>query len=291
MWQAIQTTKRMHPLNQIHDIIYERGVVVLDNVTSLPFMGEPFLSPNLIVAICHRGCLKAEYDTRQIEFKAREASVIFPNHTLHAKEISDDYLATLVVVSPEAFKRMTQRSTYQYQMAYQREPGFPLTDKQYAHLLEVISVIRFASQLDIVKRVHILANMLDVISLLFDAFRFPNDDTKDETPQLGEELFSQYYNLIARHHHETREVAFYAKKFNLSPKYFSTLIKRETGVAAGNWISNYIIIQAKSMLRNRMDLNIQQIGLKLGFTDQAAFSRYFRTNTGGSPRSYRNEWS
>ena len=96
-------------------------------------------------------------------------------------------------------------------------------------------------------------------------------------------------NLVA-HHCESREVRFYARLLCLSPKYFGTIIKQETGVSAGEWIARYVVIRAKTLLRHRPDLTIQQIYQRLGFTDAATFSRYFKATAGMSAKAYRELW-
>ena len=51
-----------HPLETINDWLDERGLAVLDNVTGTPVYDEPYVSQNLIIALSHRGWLKADYD-------------------------------------------------------------------------------------------------------------------------------------------------------------------------------------------------------------------------------------
>lgn len=279
-----------HPILQMEEVLQKDGIIVLENVTSIPVYGKPFSSPHIVISICHRGWVLAEYDARTVEFRPKEVCVVSPNHSLLAHESSPDYLATLIVISRETFYNMRQASTFRYQQTYHKQPAFPLTDDQYATISDMFGLIATACRLQSKHKPLILADLVDALCMLLNVYRYPDEDANAEINLSGELLFDRYYELIVTHHAETREVAYYAKQFNLSPKYFSTLIKRETGIAAGDWISNYIVIRAKTMLRNRPDLNIQQIGFICGFTDQAAFSRYFKTNTGKSPRAYRNKW-
>ena len=74
---------------------------------------------------------------------------------------------------------------------------------------------------------------------------------------------------------------------NLTPKYFGTVSREATGIGVGEWIANYVIVQAKFLLRHQSNLTIQQVSNKLGFKEQTTFSRYFKTYTGMSPKEYR----
>lgn len=289
MWTRKTAPAEGHPIDRLQKEIDKRGLVVIDNVTSMPAYNEPYVSSNFVISVCHRGWVHAEYDDRDVEFRPKEISVVYPNHMIRTFESSTDYLATLLVVSPNAVEDMRLFSSNRAHFIYQRHPAFPLTDSQYDAVQEIFSLARAVCGYDSVHRTHMLANLLDTLFMMLDFYRFPDgNDVNEVQKSHGEQLFTRYYDLIVKHHAETREVGFYAAKFNLTPKYFSTLIKRETGFAAGEWISNHIVILAKSMLRNRPDLNIQQIGSILGFTDQAAFSRYIKVNAGVTPREYRN---
>ena len=290
LWIAKENEQREHPLLEMENAIKQRGIVVIDNVTSMPHKHGSNTCQHMVVSVCHQGKLEALYDDKPITFEKSQASVVFPHHQISVISCTDDYRASLLVISADVFAQMRHRSSYLHQQAYRRLPGFTLNPQQYAQTLEVFSLLRSISQSEIAKRELILASLIDILSILFDAYRFTSTDLRDFDDSPETLLFSRYYELITQHHHETREVGYYARYFNLSPKYFSTLIKRETGMAAGEWISQYIIVEAKNLLRNRLDLNVQQIALKLGFHDQAAFSRYFRTNAGMAPRQYREQY-
>ncbi len=48
-------------------------------------------------------------------------------------------------------------------------------------------------------------------------------------------------------------------------------------------------MQAKMLLRHQQQMTIQEIARQLGFSDQAAFSRYFKSKAGFSPSAYREK--
>ena len=271
-------------------VIAERELAVIDNVRQMPVYGAPYTSPHLVIALNHSGWVRAEYDLHEVMFSPHELCVLFPNHMLIPHEASEDYRATLIVATASMFERLRQRQPFRHYMSYMRHPAFKLDDDAFSTVRDMFTMIRTVSRLETSSRTLMLDNLLSVFSQLCDVFRFEGSEPEEPVMD-GKRLFPRFYDAIVAHHASTREVAFYADIFHLTPKYFSTIIKRETGVAAGDWISNYVIIQAKSLLRNRSDLNIQQVAAAVGFDDQAAFSRYFKTNTGISPKSYRARWS
>ena len=81
-------------------------------------------------------------------------------------------------------------------------------------------------------------------------------------------------------------VFFFAEKANLSPSYFSDLIKKETGSTPKDFISLFMIEEAKRQLVETGD-DISEIAYRLGFEYPAHFTRMFKRLAGMTPKEYR----
>ena len=134
----------------------------------------------------------------------------------------------------------------------------------------------------------ILKGLLHILATLLQDYRRENGKV-DSPLSPRQELFIRFHQAVVEHFSENREVRFYADLFCLTPKHFATIIKQQTGITASQWISSYVMIQAKTLLRHQQQLTVQQIALRLGFPDQAAFSRYFKANEGVSPTEFREK--
>jgi AraC-like DNA-binding protein len=86
-------------------------------------------------------------------------------------------------------------------------------------------------------------------------------------------------------------MAFYARICCLSPKHFSEIIKKDTGICPKGWITNFLTARAKVLLDSREDHTIQQISNLLGFGEQSSFARFFKKETGMTPKEYRSRRS
>ena len=93
-------------------------------------------------------------------------------------------------------------------------------------------------------------------------------------------------DLLKTYHYKERDISFYAEKLCLTPKYLSSIIRDVSGELAGNWIDNYVIIEAKALLISS-NLTIQEICYKLNFSTPSSFTRFFKRITGMSPRKFR----
>jgi len=81
-------------------------------------------------------------------------------------------------------------------------------------------------------------------------------------------------------------IQYFAGKANLSPHYFSDLLKKQTGRTAKDHINDFVIEKAKNLLLNS-DASISTIAYDLGFNYPHYFTRLFKIKTGITPHEYR----
>lgn len=96
-----------------------------------------------------------------------------------------------------------------------------------------------------------------------------------------------FLRLVRTHHRRERAIGFYAEKMFISPKYLSLIIKEATGRSAAEWIDQYVLQEAKNLLRYS-GKNVQQVAYELNFTNQSSFGKYFKHLTGLSPTQFQN---
>ena len=272
-------------INHYSDRIEKEGIVVIDDITEMPIYGKPYISKNYVFGINHSGVVEAEYNMHAIEYHPQDISIVYPNHVIWAKRCSEDYRTTLVVVSAQSCRDLSNNATFNNRFRYELNPSFHLTDSQYVDIMNIIGAMRAVGKSDIPSRYTMMVSLLEVLLDMTDYFRHLNATEDDLAPQ---RISARFYQAVIEHHRQQHSVGFYADKFCLSPKYFSDVIKKETGYSAKYWISNYLIKEAKLLLRSRRDLNIQQISELLGYDDQTSFSRHFKKSTGMTPKDYRN---
>ena len=101
-----------------------------------------------------------------------------------------------------------------------------------------------------------------------------------------EEFITNYFNSDELKDNGIPSVKFCAEKMNLSPNYFSDLLKSETGKNTQEHIHYYLLEKAKSRLVNS-NLTINEIAYELGFEYPQNFSKLFKKKVGISPTSFR----
>jgi len=276
-----------HPLEALAGEIERRGIVVIEHVTRLPVYDEPYLSPHLIVCLNHQGRVKAEYDMQKVEFTPHEIAMLMPNHTLTVYESSDDYCATLLVISGTFLKWLAQKVTTFSFFQLHNVSSSPLTDEQFYSMLTYFKMLQAISQIDHPARKEMLAAQIAVGTRMCDLYLYNNEKNGTKPQTEKQRLLSRFYEAVTKHYKESREVKFYAQLLCLSPKHFGMIVHQQTGLRATQWIARYVVIQAKALLRQRTDLSIQQVAHEVGFEDSASFTRYFKATAGMTPGEYR----
>lgn len=79
-----------------------------------------------------------------------------------------------------------------------------------------------------------------------------------------------------------------AKALRISPYYLSHLFKDSEGMSIGEYIRDIRIARAKELLESS-GLSVIEVGLEVGYSDPAYFSKIFRKETGLSPSQYRRK--
>lgn len=114
------------------------------------------------------------------------------------------------------------------------------------------------------------------------------EELNNSTMGRFEELIDDYLDSGLGATEGIPTVKYFADKVCLSPNYFGDLVKSETGKTAQEFIQLKMINTAKSALHDPL-MNTKLIAERLGFQYPQHFIRFFKKQTGLTPREYRLE--
>ncbi|WP_300790534.1 AraC family transcriptional regulator [uncultured Bacteroides sp.] len=101
----------------------------------------------------------------------------------------------------------------------------------------------------------------------------------------NQEIYKHFMKAVQKNYMQERSITYYADLLCISPKYLSQVIKNVTGRLAGEWIRDYVILEAKALLKSNK-YTVQQVCDMLNFANQSFFGKYFKKRTGMSPKAY-----
>ncbi|MBD5183057.1 MAG: helix-turn-helix domain-containing protein [Bacteroidales bacterium] len=100
------------------------------------------------------------------------------------------------------------------------------------------------------------------------------------------DLMLKFRKLLTENIREERRPGFYADKLNISPIYLNEIVKDITGLSSSQYIKKEIVLLAKRELFHTTE-SVKEIAYKLGFYDNAYFTRLFTDSEGVSPNQFR----
>ena len=110
-----------------------------------------------------------------------------------------------------------------------------------------------------------------------------------DLPTHKENSFSMRVIYYLQEHVETNlTLKDLAEYFKYSESHFSTLFQKETGTSPINYFTR-LKIQKACQYIELTDMKLNEIAMRLGFEEQAYFSRVFTKVMGISPSSYRKK--
>jgi AraC-like DNA-binding protein len=215
------------------------------------------------------------------------ATIILPHQILHYEYISDDFAGYCLVVSnrfapemlPGIDRRLSMATAITEKPYAQLDPeGLSIARKYFLMVKKIMTMTANPYRLEMIKH---LTQMFFYMAYTY----FPKH--VDTTAQTRQGLLTeQFTKLVRENYHHERETTFYAGKLNLTPKYLSQAIKSATGKSASDWIEDFVILEAKALLKST-NMTVQQISNELNFPSQSFFGKYFKRKTGMSPSDYK----
>ena len=125
-------------------------------------------------------------------------------------------------------------------------------------------------------------------SLLMWLFNTIQEKTASKKPYSRKQvLFYQFLQLVREHSAQEHQVAFYADKLCITPRYLNEVIAQHIhGKTPKQLIEEQLTAEIKVLL-NDPKLSITEIALHFNFPGQSYLSRFFKKHTGLSPKDYR----
>ena len=130
-----------------------------------------------------------------------------------------------------------------------------------------------------------------VLALLHDINRIlAKDGNQTVTLKREEQVYVDFMKLLMEDYDMLpRAITYYSDKLNLNANLFGTIVKKVSGLSPLNWINRVTMDTARSMLING-SASMNDIARKVGFTEQASFTRFFKKEEGMNPLDYRKKF-
>ena len=264
-------------------------LAVFDDFGGVPVFEYPSRINLAVLSLCLSGEASASINLKEYTFRTNDMLILMPGQIVQRHGESDDFTGCAFAISTD-FVKNSLLGIQQFLPVFLRlkdDPCLRLNPDEVVRILEYHSFLRQKMRQKSHRYQREIALSL-LHALFFDiAPIFDQHQPVCPKPQTRkDELFELFIRTVGEHYKQQRSVAFYADKLCLTPKHLSNVIKELTGKSASQWIDDYVVLEAKTLLKST-NLTILQISEELHFANQSFFGKYFKQHTGLSPMRYR----
>lgn len=244
-----------------------------------------------IIGVGTEGETSVSFNLHEFKLKKDSIFIFTPKNVLQVN--SQQYFkADVIAISPDFMRRINiDIKNMTLFLKFVKNPALTLTPEESRSMRGMIAQIERETRgpethfsFDIVSGL-IAATIYKVGDIMYH-YLAEHPEEQNNSHNRAEEYFKQFTHLLGEHFREERSVGFYARQLCITPKYLTTLIKRISGQSVSEWIDNYVILEAKTLLKYST-MSIQEIAYYLNFPNQSFFGSYFKRNTGMSPSQYK----
>lgn len=262
---------------------------IFKDLPANPTVNAPIRLGPYVFAITLAGTCAVTVNSRKHTFKAGDIAALFPAQIIENLCPSKDFSALFITISADFVREClpSQETVLPLMLHVLHSPVISVSKEETRRLQEYHALLWSRIRLnDHPYRRSIVRNISTAIFHdIAGMFRL-RGPRSDKNLNRSEEIFSDFLKLVTQHCQRERNVAFYAKSLCLTAKYLSSTVKLVSGRTALDWITEYTISEAKTLLTST-NKSIQDIALLLNFPNQSFFGKYFKHNTGIAPGQFR----
>lgn len=284
------TIEQINSIGKARVLSYKGKLMVSDHIAQEYLFEEPCRIDAILVMVCLRGHLRCEVNLEPCEMEESGILVNMPENIIQLKA-SENLEAYAILFSPEMLEsipydiRQLANSYLPIKHFFRArvplafiEPLIPYYGLMKAYLSHVVP------ETDAIICSLFQAFLLSVLSVMRQQ-QMLDLDIDPSANRASRLLYQRFMDLLAAHHQKERTVQFYADKLCVTAKYLSMSIKEYSGRNPSDWICDYVVAEAKSLL-HYSQMSVQEVSYRLNFPTQSAFGKFFKQKTGYSPSEY-----
>ena len=268
------------------------GCIAANSASEMEIFRFPSRLNALIIGVGTEGETSLTSNLQEFRLKKDSLFIFSPKHILQVQS-NNRFKAHLIVIAPDFLKRINIDTKLMMPLFLQfgSLPCMELTHAESQSLRSFISMVEQelkGPETDFSSEIigGLIAATIYKVGDILTHYLTEHPEVDSPIHNRAEEYFRQFTELLGEHYKHERSVGFYARQLCITPKYLTTLIKRISGKSVSEWIDNYVILEAKTLLKYS-NMSVQEIAYYLNFPNQSFFGSYFKRNAGMSPSQYK----
>ena len=272
-------------------------LVLADNLDGEKFAQEGELHPNFpvqvtmaVVFICTSGRMDMHIDLTHYTLTDGYTALVLPGSFFQMETIQKGTQCLFMAISPDFINLIGNVKTgIEFGRKLKENPVHHPEPQELSESIAIYQGLKKKlANADYMFKEEVAKSYLRIMQCnVFQKFITETGKQQESKPtSRKEELFMKFLATVKEHYMKERSISFYADKLCISPKYLSSVVYEVSGNYATHWISQHVILEAKTMLREK-GVSIKDVSNRLYFANQSFFAKYFKQHTGYSPKEYK----
>lgn len=304
----LQTMKRTYSDMDLIRLSVQDGAICLDkqfilldnfddavrqNDAETFFANHPVKISFVTVIFCLSGCIRFQINLQNFELHSNDILIVQKGTIGEYCGMSNGTRMAVMAFMPEYFQITNQiEATMSLQRQLYVSPLCHLRQEEFEECMTIYRLMKAKTKQKYTPfRKGALYGYVQV--LIYNAYSYlvaaeVEERKPKERTGRKQELYNRFIKEVQKSYTKERSISYYANELCVTPKYLSQVIHAVSGRFAGDWISDFVILEAKALLKSRK-YTVQQVADMLHFANQSFFGVYFKKAVGCSPKAYQEE--
>ena len=253
------------------------------------YLNMPFRIRFTMILLCQSGCLRIRTQMKEYLLTRGSMLLVVEGAIGECLEISGD-IKVLMMAFSSRFKVMEPgfRPSMEILSKIEKHPCLRLSEREFADITALYTIMRHRMEESEFPAIEELATSC-LTTLFYYISQHITEAGISRTHASGraESIHNDFLELVEGFSLKHRDLAFYADRLCITPKYLSRMVREASGRSPKEWINIRLMLEAKVLLRDH-SRSIQEISEILGFPNQSFFGTFFKKMRGLSPSAYRD---
>lgn len=253
-----------------------------------PIDGEYKTTDSLLAIVCLRGTATFRVRLHDFNLKRGNSLIIGPNAPFYILDSSKDFRIDVVRVGNKLLDKASEDflKINLDRLIYDR-PLNILSERKTLMLHIMHSYMKTLSKEHDNKYKEMI--MFEYVKIFFLEYYHIMEEAimTSKMVKRDREITNQFFRSAEKNFMVHRRVEFYAAEQGITAKHLALVLKKTTGRHPSDWLEDYVILEAKKLLRNSYE-SIQAISYDLNFSTPSHFGKFFKDRTGMTPKQFRN---
>ncbi len=271
----------------------DNDIVIVDSIQRFSEVHAAHVTMNAIV-ICTCGKVMGKMNGLTIELKKNQVAIIPERITVTDLMVSPDFdMKGMFLTNRILQSFLRDKMNIWNDMMYVRQLHILTLDDDdllfYTHFYDMISFCIARGRGKPFATDVIQSLLRSAILGLCGGMKILMAETiNEDSPTTPNLHFQRFLDLLHSGGMKRKTVEAYANELCITPKYLTSICKKQSGKSANEWIREQVLEDIRYYLK-QTDLTIKQITDVLGFSNQSFFGKYVKEHFGMTPLQFRRQ--